>query len=107
MARAKKWLRLNEDIKSIDDWNERVKPMLDDLILGQNLSTKGVYDKYWFCTVLSMRRVSGSLSFVTDNYDDIDSSVIRLLSKHSQPMKLRVTINLEEWRKFLEVRESD
>lgn len=100
MARARKWLRLNEEIKSIEDWNERVRPMMEELVESHGLSTEGTEDKYWFDTKLYANRVSNSLSLVTDEYDKIDSSANRILSEYRQTMTLKIVINLEEWKKI-------
>lgn len=93
MARKRRWIKLNEKFKTLDEYLEIKRNLINEIkSLGYDEeifnNEKGVYFNLYSV------KISGGLSSITDKYKDAESSIERINSKINTTYVLRLTIDL-------------
>ena len=98
MARKRKWLKMNETINSLEEW-EDVYSKLKTEIEKTGLTYCSSFDKeYWFKVQVYSQKVSGGWSSLALGYSGLDKKVKDAFKRYRiLKLRLNVVINIEKW----------
>lgn len=99
MSRKRKWLKMNESINSLEEWEEAYSKLRNE-IEGSGLTFCSAYDEeYWFKVQVLSQKVSGGWNSLAYGYNELDRKVKDAFERYGTlTLKLKVIINLEMWK---------
>lgn len=98
MARKRKWLKMNELIKSLEEWENAYLKLKNEIENAGLPYCDSYKDEYWFNVQVFNQKISGGWNSLTYGYNGLDKQVRDAFDKYGQlTLQLKVVINLEIW----------
>lgn len=98
MGRPKKWLKMNETITSIEEWNLIYSKLKNTIETSGLKYTDKFDDKHWFYVQVYYQKISRGWNSLSYGYSKVNNSVKNAFERYgSLRLNLKVSINLETW----------